>query len=385
MPTGRMKNLLYRAALPLAVPSPAGHMRTETSGHPVQTGGEYERLLIRHRVMGSSLALRSGDKEGRADVSVEMNGIRHSGGESLLYRAASVTKMATALVALKLCEQGLLALDAPAAELLPEAKDEPALRDVTLRQLLSHTSGLRDVPAYERALAKGETWHTALAAQPGAPAGSFAYCNFGFGLMGCVIEAAAGRPVSAVFDELLFRPLGMRATLDASGLLDEDVMEIVRVLQRHRKPGVTITPLGRQPLVQPDPLRHFGHTAGAMYADAPSLLKLLKAVSGETAYLPEKLRAEMTAVQARYGSIAPDMAYGLGLVIYEDKRLPGLRMLGHQGLAYGCVDGAFFAEGTGMAFVHLNGGASEARLGRICLLNRDLIRWAFGKELPSWT
>ena len=385
MPTGRLKNLLYRAALPLAVPSPAGHMRTETAGHPVQTLRDYERLLIRHRVMGSSLALRKGEEEARADVSTELGGIRHLCREDLLYRAASVTKMATALVALKLCENGLLDLDAPAAELLPEAKDEPRLRGVTLRGLLSHASGLRDVPAYEAALAKGGTWHEVLAAQPGAPAGSFAYCNFGFGLLGCVIEAVTDRPVGAVFDELLFRPLGMRAVLDASALRDEDVMEIVRVLERRRKPGVTVTPLGRQPLAQADPLRHFGHTAGAMYADAPSLLKLLKAVSGETPYLPEALRAEMTGEQARYGSIAPDMAYGLGLVIYADRTLPGMRILGHQGLAYGCVDGAFFAEGTGMAFAHLNGGASEARQGRICLLNRGLIRWAFGKELPSWT
>ena len=39
---------------------------------------------------------------------------------------------------------------------------------------------------------------------------------------------------------------------------------------------------------------------------------------------------------------------------------------------------------TGRTVVFLNGGASEARDGRMGLINRDVLRWALGKELPQW-
>ena len=52
--------------------------------------------------------------------------------------------------------------------------------------------------------------------------------------------------------------------------------------------------------------------------------------------------------------------------------------------AYGCVDGAFWEENTGCSVIMLNGGAGEARTGRLGLLNRDILRWAFRKELPAW-
>ena len=48
------------------------------------------------------------------------------------------------------------------------------------------------------------------------------------------------------------------------------------------------------------------------------------------------------------------------------------------------MDGAFLDLNTGRQVIALNGGASEARDGRKGLINRDLLRWALGKELPQW-
>ena len=56
----------------------------------------------------------------------------------------------------------------------------------------------------------------------------------------------------------------------------------------------------------------------------------------------------------------------------------------HQGFADGCADGAFFEETTGNIMITLNGGCSEARQGRLGLMNRDMLHYAFRKELPSW-
>ena len=72
------------------------------------------------------------------------------------------------------------------------------------------------------------------------------------------------------------------------------------------------------------------------------------------------------------------------MLFIRDPALSSGRIVGHQGFAYGCADGAFFEEDTGRILITLNGGASEARQGRLGLLNRDLLRFAFKKEVPSW-
>ena len=92
----------------------------------------------------------------------------------------------------------------------------------------------------------------------------------------------------------------------------------------------------------------------------------------------------MKKEHADYGKLSPTLSYGLGLLIIRDPSLSDSRILGHQGFAYGCVDGAFWEESTGRLLITLNGGCSEARTGRLGLSNRDFIRWAFRKELPSW-
>ena len=101
-------------------------------------------------------------------------------------------------------------------------------------------------------------------------------------------------------------------------------------------------------------------------------------------FLSEKAVSEMTKEHAVYGRLSPTLSYGLGLLMIRDPKLSSSRILGHQGFAYGCADGAFWEEATGRIMITLNGGCSEARTGRLGLANRDFLRWAFRKELPSW-
>ena len=101
-------------------------------------------------------------------------------------------------------------------------------------------------------------------------------------------------------------------------------------------------------------------------------------------YLSPASMDAMTAAHASYGDIAPTLSYGLGLLLINDPALSPRRILGHQGFAYGCVNGAFYEEGTGRRVVLLNGGASEARLGRLGRINRDILRWAFREDNDAW-
>lgn len=387
MPTTPFKNLLYRAALPLRAPSPYKLMRHTAQGQPLQHLPYYEHLMVRHHVLGASLLLDDG--EHRAELHTTVTVPMHPAGPETLFRVASITKMATSLVTLSCIADGLFTLDTPVRQLLPDTPHAAVLDGITVRHLLSHTSGLRDTSALDRALQEGRPFDDVLSAdgvRGGAPGSSMNYCNFGFGLLGCLLEQVTGLSVEALFRQKLFEPIGMRATLDASTLDEKQIMPISRVLPYHAGQDVTITPLGRKALGGPDPLRHFGHTAGAMYTDCPSLARLLQLIAGGGAYggqqlIPQSLTSEMTRLQASTST----RTYGLGLVLLERPTLWPRRLLGHQGFAYGCVDGAFIEEGTGRMVIFLNGGASEARNGRLGLVNQDVLKWALTKEMPSWT
>lgn len=387
MPTSPLKNLLYRAALPFSAPSPYKLMRHTTQGQELRHLPYYEHLMVRHHVLGASLLLDDGVR--RSELYTTITVPMHASTPETYFRVASITKMATALVTLSCVADGLFTLDTPVRELLPDTPHAGVLDGVTVRHLLSHTSGLADSPEMDAALRDGRTFDDVLAV-PGVrscpPGKRLIYSNFGFGLLGCLLENTTGQALDVLFRTRLFEPLGMRATLDASTLNESGIMPISRVLPYHPGQDVTITPLGRQPLGAPDPLRHFGHTAGAMYTDAQSLARLLRLIGGRgeidgQRLLPEALMQEMTREQAATAT----RTYGLGLVLLDRPKLWPRRLLGHQGFAYGCVDGAFIEEGTGRMVVFLNGGASEARRGKLGLVNQDVLTWALTKEMPSWT
>lgn len=386
MPSTPLKNLIYRLALPFAAPNPHKQMKHLETGKELKHLPYYEHLLVKHRVLGASLLLADGDQTAQVHTTVYKP--RHVAQENTMYRVASITKMATALVTLMCMDEGLFTLDTLIRALLPEVPHAQVLDGMTVRHLLCHTSGLRDLPAMDLALREQASFDDVLSAEGirgSEPGTQMVYCNFGFGLLGCVLEHTTGMCISEIFRVKLFDPLGMRATLDASILDERIIMPISRVLPYKKGNDVTITKLGRIPLEQPDPLRHFGHTAGAMYTDAPSLSKLLDLIGGMGEVDGKRLvsaamMAEMTRVQAS----TPTRTYGLGLVLLNRPQISSKRLLGHQGFAYGCVDGAFIEEGTGRKVIFLNGGASEAREGKLGLVNKDVLTWAFRKEFPAW-
>ena len=386
MPSTPLKNFLYRAALPFAAPNPHKQMKHIESGKALTHLPYYEHLLVKHHVLGASLLLSDGQHT--AQVHTSTYSPRHIATEDTLFRVASITKIATALVTLICVDEGLFTLDSAIRTLLPDTPHSHVLEGMTVRHLLSHTSGLQDLPAMDKALRDGESYDAVLAAEGiviGKPGEKMEYCNFGFGLLGCLLENITGMCISDLFRVKLFETLGMCATLDASTLDESTIMPISRVLPYKKGNDVTITKLGRIPLSHPDPLHHFGHTAGAMYTDAPSLAKLLDLIGKDGIFDGKRLvSAEMMHEMTRVQASTPTRTYGLGLVLLNRPAISDKLLLGHQGFAYGCGDGAFVEAGTGRKVIFLNGGASEAREGKLGQVNKDVLTWAFRKEFPTW-
>ena len=370
--------------LPFCSPRCGDAPLTRVEGHPLMHQDSFLRLIRRHHILGSATLLQS-DKGESALACTKSDKPFHTADRNTFFRVASITKIATAVLALRFVDEGLLDLDRPVRNYFSDPSAS-CLREITLRQLLSHTSGLTDPPDLEKKAVSGKPFPLFLeSATNGLAGNSFQYSNLGYGIIGCVFESVLSRPVGSIFQQYLFSPLGMNSTLEGCLLPRERIMPVTRVFPWNGTEGLVLTALGSKPLVSADPLCHYGYTAGSMYTDIVSLSVLLNMlIRNHTGFLSETSLSEMKRLHSSYGRPSPSLSYGLGLLIINDSTLSDGRILGHQGFAYGCADGAFWEESTGRLLLHLNGGCSEARTGRLGLANRDLIRWAFRKELPSW-
>lgn len=143
------------------------------------------------------------------------------------FRLASMTKSFTAMAVMLLVRDGKLRFDTALADVFPAF---PAYgRTITIRDLLTHTSGL---PAYEELMAAAEKggapiWtperqihdDEVLALLRGAtegrfaPGTSWAYSNSGYVVLGLVVARASGMPFGEFLAKRVFRPLGMERTL----------------------------------------------------------------------------------------------------------------------------------------------------------------------------
>lgn len=192
---------------------------------------------------------------------------------------ASMTKPVTSVAAMQLIEQGRLLLDAPIGELLPElarpqilenGKLRPAERAITLRHLLTHTSGM----SYPFANAELAAWQRA---QPNAPQhGTVEWLNvpllfepgerWEYGLstdwVGRAVEAASGLSLDVYFKQHIFAPLGMTDTGFTPGTK--------RAVMYDRRGNNRLVPQ------EPGPVRAFFSGGGGLYSTLNDYLKFLK-------------------------------------------------------------------------------------------------------------
>jgi len=134
---------------------------------------------------------------------------------SNIFDLASLTKVvATTAMAMFLYERGLVDLEAPVTAITPEFAGDDKRRDVTVRMLLAHNSGL---PAYEKLFLRSKTreallraaFATPLTAVPGTHA---EYSDIGFIILGVALERLADESLDAFCQREVFGPLGMTHT-----------------------------------------------------------------------------------------------------------------------------------------------------------------------------
>ena len=141
---------------------------------------------------------------------------------------ASLTKViATTTAAMLLYERGLLDLEAPVARYLP-GFDRPDKRAITIRHLLTHSSGLAPFRTFyadsvlTRQAVIDSIYVSALDTDPGEV---YSYSDFGMIMMALVVEQITGQEFSAWCEANIFSPLGMHNTgFRGTGVPDPDVV-----------------------------------------------------------------------------------------------------------------------------------------------------------------
>jgi D-alanyl-D-alanine carboxypeptidase len=135
------------------------------------------------------------------------------------FRMASLGKMFTAVAILQLADSGRLSLDDSLSRHLPDYPNQDVARAITLRQLLNHTSGTGEIfsdefPKISASLKShrdywGTFSSTPLEFEPGTKE---RYSNYGYILLGSVVEAASGQGYYDYVDQHIYRPAGMTST-----------------------------------------------------------------------------------------------------------------------------------------------------------------------------
>ncbi|HEX8361521.1 MAG TPA: serine hydrolase domain-containing protein [Longimicrobium sp.] len=261
------------------------------------------------------------------------------------FRAGSMYKMMTAVATLQFVQAGLLRLDAPLGTYLPDYPNADVKSKVTLHHLLTHTGGTGDIFGPLFVANRSELRNTSdylrlygardLQFTPGA---QHVYSNYGFILLGAVIERLSGKSYDDHVLAHVLAPAGMTAT----GTAPEDSLVPGRAVGYMRQGG----PSG--PLVSNAPtLPYRGTPAGGGYSTVWDFARFAEAVRDRQ--LLDSAHTELLYTGKVPVSSSIKYAYG-----FMDRVVGGRRFVGHGGTAAGMNGELVFEPNGGYMVVVLS-------------------------------
>jgi len=284
--------------------------------------------------------------------------------EDTVFRIASITKTFTAIAVMQLWEQGLIDLDAPANDYLRAYKLVPAkasFRPATVRHLLTHTAGIREVlhpsgllrmrdlgetvPFGQDVPSLAEYYRGGLRidAEPGS---RFMYTDHGFATLGQIVEDVSGMPLKRYLREHIFEPLGMTST---------DLVRAARV-QSHLATGYNLRRNGARAVTDYEVVTVGG---GGIYSSTRDMARYMAALLGGGANeYGQVLKPEtMTMMFAPHYRPDTRMA-GNGLAFFRFN-LGGHLAVEHDGILPGFDSQIFLAPDDGVGVMAFANGARQ--------------------------
>ena len=258
-----------------------------------------------------------------------------------LFPSCSTGKTITATAVMKLVEEGLLDLERPILGYLPEIKfpSGGSVRGVTLKHLLSHTSGLSSDPDFAprffdhpSTALRDHVFEDIPSYAALDPGDVLVYSNPGFNLAGFIAAEVCGQAFPALVDEAVLQPLGMsKTTFDPDSQLAMEIGPILRDEFQARPPPISYPAGGAVTTVRDLCRLAICHLDGG--ADV---------LHGESIGLMHVVHADAHCRSPRW--------YGLGFDIEMHK---GRRLVTHGGGGFGCGSNFVLCPEEGVAIVAL--------------------------------
>lgn len=292
------------------------------------------------------------------------------------FRAASISKLATALTAEKLHNDGVIDLDDGIRVWLPDfpATGPAGQAGPSFRALLSHTGGLSD---------PGEYW----VAHPGSidtifnrsifrSDTSFEYCNLGYGVVATALEAATQRRFDRLAADYVLKPMGLDSGFNWAGVSLEkrragaslyretergwEVQTDDRSVLQGSQLAVLMDYDGDLGTYQPGQNGTLFSPQGGLRASLVDLATL----AGRLKYSPGLAKPVWTLNDSQTNGVHDERYYarfGTGVHVHpaEKSLWPGETLWGHHGEAYGLYAGAWYAPGLDLSFAYAVTGTPE--------------------------
>ncbi|MEV3951599.1 serine hydrolase domain-containing protein [Streptomyces halstedii] len=268
------------------------------------------------------------------------------------HRVGSITKTFTSVAVLQQVAEGRIGLDAPIGDYLPDLVPGERGREVTVRMLLNHTSGIADyiLPAFPglvtdpgqaldegrfRELVPEELVRLGLAAEPPAPRGTHAYANTNYLIAGLLLEKVTGQDPEAYITENVIRRAGLRHTYFPRS---------ARIPGPHARMYEsfygTIDPARDYSVYD----MSWAGTAGAMVSTTDDLNDFYRRLLGGKLLGAAELREMKTTVPAYEPAPGQEVAMRYGLGLYTLKMPGGDWYWGHDGGVFGAGTWALSTE-----------------------------------------
>ena len=249
------------------------------------------------------------------------------------FRIGSMNKMFTAVAILQLVQAGKLSLSDPLGKHLKNYPNVELARDVTIEHLLTHTGGTGDIfgpefAQHRRDLRQLRDYVRLFGARGTAfpPGSRWEYSNYGFVLLGVVIEQVSGQSYYDYVARHVYGPAKMSATASLSE--DQAVPGRAIGYMRYRPEGTPAPAPGVTLFPNTSTLPYRGSSAGGGYSTVADLLAFARALESHVL-----LDAEHTAALT---TVKPGLAAGANYAYgFADMTRRGVRCFGHNGGAPG--------------------------------------------------
>ncbi len=275
------------------------------------------------------------------------------------FRTGSITKIYTAVVIMRMVEEGKFTLNDKLSVLLPETSGKIEQADkITLRHLLSHLSGIIDPPneslTYQAEIINNPTYMYNMSIEEMLkeyvygkklhfePGTGYSYSNTNYWLLGLIAERKSGQSIQELMNNYVFAPLSLIHTY----LEKRDDRNVVRGYVDFYNNGILMD------VTHWDRAEGDGQPDGGLITTAEELKKFMRALfSGQLVSL-ETLE-EMKKIQLP-GCNSPECEYGLGLELWRTEA--GIAY-GHNGSLAGLEANALYYEETGgISILYKNNG-----------------------------